>query len=115
MAHHRLRCWKRQNFTGALGYEVLFTSSSTGEGSTGCGRFCAGVFRLFIVKSGVGKTSLLYALQSGLGLRVAEIGVPPVKAGTPPRMWEMFTLDGGGGSLSIRRGARVWFVGCKRR
>ncbi len=79
-----------------IGYEVLFTSSSTGEGIDRLRQVLRGRLSVFIGKSGVGKTSLLNALQSGLGLRVAEIGRTTGKGRHTTSHVEMFTLDGGG-------------------
>lgn len=57
----------------AIGYPVLYTSAKTGEGVEAlrdrlCGRISA-----LAGPSGVGKSSLLNAIQPGLGLRTAEV------------------------------------------
>ncbi len=56
-----------------IGYDVLYTSATSGEGIEGLREHLAGHVTLFVGSSGVGKSSLLNALQPGLGLRVGEI------------------------------------------
>ncbi len=79
-----------------IGYEVLLTSSVTGEGINTLRETLHERHSVFIGKSGVGKTSLLNALQPGLGLRVAEIGRTTGKGRHTTSYVEMFPLDGGG-------------------
>jgi ribosome biogenesis GTPase len=57
-----------------IGYEVIHTSAKTGVGLERLGARLAGHITIFVGPSGVGKSSLLNALQPGLGLRVGEIG-----------------------------------------
>lgn len=57
-----------------LGYSVLFTSAKCGRGVEDlCGRL-KGLVTAFVGPSGVGKSSLLNAVQPGLNLRTTEIG-----------------------------------------
>jgi ribosome biogenesis GTPase len=56
-----------------LGYHVIMTSVVTGEGIDELRRALTGRTSAFLGKSGVGKTSLLNALQPGLGLRVNQV------------------------------------------
>lgn len=56
-----------------IGYDVLYTSAKRGEGIEELRAHLAGHVTLFVGSSGVGKSSLLNALQPGLGLRVGEI------------------------------------------
>jgi len=56
-----------------IGYDVLYTSAKSGEGMEELREQLAGHVTLFVGSSGVGKSSLLNALQPGLGLRVGEI------------------------------------------
>jgi ribosome biogenesis GTPase len=57
----------------ALGYTVLLTSAGSGEGIDALRDKLAGKLSVLIGKSGVGKTSLLNALQPGLGQRVGAV------------------------------------------
>ncbi len=50
-----------------IGYPVLLVSAVTGEGIEELKRELQGKLSVFIGKSGVGKTSLLNAIQPGLG------------------------------------------------
>ena len=56
-----------------IGYDVLYTSAKRGQGIEQLREHLAGQITLFVGPSGVGKSSLLNALQPGLGLRVGEI------------------------------------------
>jgi ribosome biogenesis GTPase len=58
-----------------IGYDVLYTSAKRGQGIEELREHLAGRITLFVGSSGVGKSSLLNALQPGLGLRVGEISV----------------------------------------
>ncbi|HLY31477.1 MAG TPA: ribosome small subunit-dependent GTPase A, partial [Ktedonobacterales bacterium] len=57
----------------ALGYPVLLTSATTGEGVAGLRMRLSGYTSALLGASGVGKSSLLNALEPGLGLRVGEV------------------------------------------
>jgi ribosome biogenesis GTPase / thiamine phosphate phosphatase len=57
-----------------IGYPVLLTSSVTGEGLDELRQTLKGRVSAFVGKSGVGKSALLNALESGLDLRVGEVG-----------------------------------------
>lgn len=79
-----------------IGYEVLFTSSVTGEGIDGLRRALKGRTSVFIGKSGVGKSSLMNSIQPGLGLRVSGVGKETGKGRhTTTAAW-MLALDFGG-------------------
>jgi ribosome biogenesis GTPase / thiamine phosphate phosphatase len=56
-----------------LGYPVIYTSARSGKGLREFRRQLAGRISVLAGPSGVGKTSLLNAMQPGLGLRVEEI------------------------------------------
>lgn len=79
----------------ALGYPVLYTSAVTGAGLEALRERLRGKITAFIGPSGVGKSSLLNALQPGLGLRVGAIN-PRTGAGrhTTTRS-ELIPFDGG--------------------
>lgn len=80
----------------AMGYDVLLTSASTGEALNELRAALAGKLSVFIGKSGVGKTTLLNALQPQLGLRVGEINTQVDKGRHTTTHLEMFPLDTGG-------------------
>jgi ribosome biogenesis GTPase len=64
-----------------IGYPVLLTSSMTGEGLDELRQTLKGRVSAFVGKSGVGKSALLNALESGLDLRVGEVGEGKVGKG----------------------------------
>lgn len=79
----------------ALGYPVLYTSAQTGAGLEALREQLRGRITAFIGPSGVGKSSLLNALQLGLALRIGSIN-PRTGAGrhTTTRS-ELIPFDGG--------------------
>jgi ribosome biogenesis GTPase / thiamine phosphate phosphatase len=94
-----------------IGYPVLLTSVQSGYGIEDVRNAFAGNFSVLIGKSGVGKSSLLNALQPGLGLRVSEVGKGAEGKGrhTTTNL-EMFALDGGG-SVVDTPGMREFKIG----
>jgi ribosome biogenesis GTPase / thiamine phosphate phosphatase len=78
-----------------IGYPVLETSALTGEGIDALRQALQGKVSVLVGKSGVGKTSLLNAIQPGLGLRVQEVARNTKGKHTTSHM-EMFPLDFGG-------------------
>ena len=80
----------------AIGYPVLLVSAQTGAGLETLKQALAGKLSVLLGKSGVGKTSLLNALQDGLGLRVNEISRANGKGKHTTSHMEMFPLDWGG-------------------
>jgi ribosome biogenesis GTPase len=80
-----------------IGYSVLSISSVTGEGLEEIKQALQGRISVMVGKSGVGKTSLLNAIQPGLGLRVKEVSRGELGKGmhTTTHL-EMFPLDFGG-------------------
>ncbi len=79
-----------------LGYNVVLTSSQTGEGLETMRDVLKDKTSVIIGKSGVGKSSLLNALQPGLGLRVNEINTNYGKGRHTTTHLEMHHLDFGG-------------------
>ncbi len=79
-----------------LGYRVILSSVVTGEGMAEVKASLASRLSVFIGKSGVGKSSLLNALQPGLGLRVKEISASTGKGKHTTTHLEMFDLEWGG-------------------
>ena len=80
-----------------IGYSIHFVCSETGEGIDELKQILSGRMSVLIGKSGVGKTSLMNAIQPGLGLRVKAVSTGDVGKGrhTTSHL-EMFELDFGG-------------------
>nr|MEE4268565.1 ribosome small subunit-dependent GTPase A [Candidatus Krumholzibacteria bacterium] len=91
-AHKRQR-W--EYFRG-LGYTVLFTSAETGEGLEEFRAILKDRISLLIGASGVGKSTLLNALQPGLRLRVSEVTEKTGLGRHTTTRTELFPLEGGG-------------------
>lgn len=95
--------WKNPNLNEEIeiyrriGYPVLLVSAVTGEGMEELKHALQGKLSVLVGKSGVGKTSLLNAIQPGLGLRVKAVSNGEVGKGrhTTTHL-EMFELDFGG-------------------
>lgn len=80
----------------AIGYPVLYTSAKTGEGLDALGEALKGKLSVLAGSSGVGKSSLLNAMQPGLGLRVREVSEATEKGLHTTRHAELFPLEEGG-------------------
>ena len=78
------------------GYPVLLTSAAGGVGIEAFREALHGRASVIAGPSGVGKTSLLNAIQPGLGLRVGEVSKHTNKGMHTTSHLEMFPLDGGG-------------------
>jgi ribosome biogenesis GTPase len=95
--------WKNKNFEQDLeiysraGYRIQTVCANTGEGIEEIKQILQGKMSVLVGKSGVGKTSLLNAIQPGLGLRVKAVsqGVQGKGRHTTTHL-EMFELDFGG-------------------
>jgi ribosome biogenesis GTPase len=79
-----------------IGYPSILTSSLSGWGLAELKEALQGRTSVLVGKSGVGKTSLLNALQPELGLRVAEVGRKTGKGRHTTAHLEMFPLTFGG-------------------
>ncbi|GHO90853.1 putative ribosome biogenesis GTPase RsgA [Reticulibacter mediterranei] len=80
-----------------VGYAVVLTSTVTDQGIEEVRERLRDRTSVFVGMSGVGKTSLLNALQPGLGLRVKEISKATGKGKHTTTHLEMFDLVFGGG------------------
>jgi ribosome biogenesis GTPase / thiamine phosphate phosphatase len=95
--------WKNKEFYSDLeayrraGYRIQTVSATTGEGIEELKQILQGKMSVLVGKSGVGKTSLLNAIQPGLGLRVKEVSKGEQGKGrhTTTHL-EMFELEFGG-------------------
>ena len=80
-----------------IGYPIQLVSSVTGEGIDALKSALQGKTSVLVGKSGVGKTSLLNAIQPGLGLRVKAVSSGELGKGRHTTThYEMFELDFGG-------------------
>lgn len=78
------------------GYPVLEVSALTGEGVEELREACNGHVSLFSGVSGVGKSSLIKALDPSLGPRVGEISEAHVQGKHTTTFYEMYSLSSGG-------------------
>ena len=95
--------WKNPEFEDEIeiyrriGYPVLLVSASTSAGIEELKQALQGKQSVMVGKSGVGKTSLLNAIQPGLGLRVKDVGSGELGKGRHTTTHsEMFELEFGG-------------------
>jgi ribosome biogenesis GTPase len=79
-----------------LGYPVVVSSAVSGEGIQAVRDALSGKVSVLLGKSGVGKTSLLNAIQPGLGLRVKAVDDHTGEGRHTTTHLEMFDLDAGG-------------------
>lgn len=79
-----------------IGYPVLFTSAHSGVGLEELRRRLSGQLSALAGPSGAGKTSLLNALQPGLGLAVREVSQYSSKGRHTTVVRQLFPLTGGG-------------------
>lgn len=80
----------------AIGYEVILTSTVTGQGLDELKLRLQGHLSALIGKSGVGKTSLLNAVEPGLGRRVQAVSKATGKGRHTTTASEIFMLASGG-------------------
>lgn len=81
----------------AIGYPVVTSSAVSGAGLEEVKAAFADRLSVLVGKSGVGKSSLLNALEPGLGLRVNEVRARDGRGRHTTTHLEMFPLAGGGG------------------
>jgi len=79
-----------------IGYEVLYTSVTEDVGIEELTGILQGKISVLTGSSGVGKSSLLNAIQPGLGLSVNEVSQATEKGLHTTRHAEMFALEVGG-------------------
>ena len=81
---------------GQLGYPVVLVSAETGQGMNLLKKIVAGKDSVVTGQSGVGKSSILNAIQSGLSLRVAHVSSENDKGRHTTTAAELIPLDTGG-------------------
>lgn len=95
-----------------LGYPVYLVSAQTGEGVERFRESLAGRTSALLGPSGVGKSSLLNALQPGLAQKVGAIGATTHKGHHTTTGTRLFPLDGpAGGYLADTAGFRSLALG----
>ncbi len=77
------------------GFPTLQVSAETGEGMGGLAAAVAGKVSAFTGNSGVGKSSILNALQPGFGLEVGEVSEKLGRGRHTTRHVELFPVAGG--------------------
>ncbi|OGO08431.1 MAG: ribosome small subunit-dependent GTPase A [Chloroflexi bacterium RBG_13_66_10] len=79
-----------------IGYPVFFTSAKSGKGVAEIRKSLRGKISVLSGPSGAGKTSLLNAVQPGLGLRTREVREKTRKGHHTTVVPELLPLEGGG-------------------
>lgn len=85
----------RQIYEGA-GYRVIQTSVETGEGVADIREACRGGINLFSGESGVGKSSLIKALDPSLSPKIGSISTAHLQGRHTTSLYEMYPLQSGG-------------------
>lgn len=83
-------------FYSQLGIPAFLTSATTAQGIARLRQWLIGRQTVFAGQSGVGKSSLLNAIQPGLGLRVREVSETTQKGRHTTTTAELLRLDFGG-------------------
>ena len=80
----------------SAGYTVLETSARTGEGIDALRERCRDRINLFSGESGVGKSSIIKALDPGLDPKIGRISDVHLQGKHTTSLYEMYRLAGGG-------------------
>ena len=78
------------------GYRVMEVSALKGEGVDALRESCRGRISLFSGVSGVGKSSLIKAMDPGLELKIGEISEAHLQGRHTTTFYEMYPLSSGG-------------------
>ena len=78
------------------GYKVIPCSARSGEGVDELRGLCRGKLSLFSGESGVGKSSLIKALDPGLNPKIGKISSAHLQGKHTTSLYEMYRLDSGG-------------------
>lgn len=84
------------NIYTKAGYNVVETSAKTGEGIEELRKICDGKVCLFSGESGVGKSSLIKALDPTLDPKIGKISVAHLQGKHTTSLYEMYELASGG-------------------
>lgn len=95
-----------------LGYPVLFASAESGHGVDELRVATRGLCSIFVGHSGVGKTSLLNALDPGLGERVQALSAASGRGQHTTTTSALYALPGGGEVIDSPgvRGFALWGI-----
>ena len=85
----------RRIYEGA-GYRVIETSCKTGEGIDDLRKACSGKLSLFSGESGVGKSSLIKAIDPLLAPKIGQISLAHLQGKHTTSLYEMYPIKGGG-------------------
>ena len=85
----------KEIYTGA-GYRVIETSALTGEGIDELRELCKGGINLVSGESGVGKSSIIKALDPGLDPKTGHISYAHLQGRHTTSLYEMYRLSSGG-------------------
>ena len=80
----------------SAGYPVIETSVRTGEGIDAVRKACKGCVNLFSGESGVGKSSLIKALDPSLNPKIGAISAAHLQGKHTTSLYEMYPLTSGG-------------------
>jgi ribosome biogenesis GTPase len=83
-------------FYQPIGYPIIYSCAKTGQGVDELRNRLTGKVSALAGPSGVGKSSLLNAVQQGLGLAVREISGAVQKGRHTTSVRQLFPLEGGG-------------------
>ena len=78
------------------GYRVIDTSCKTGEGIDALREACSGKLSLFSGESGVGKSSLIKAIDPSLAPKIGQISLAHLQGKHTTSLYEMYPIRGGG-------------------
>ena len=78
------------------GYNIIETSVLTGEGIDRIREACIGKVNLFSGESGVGKSSLIKALDPSLDPKIGDISIAHLQGKHTTSLYEMYRLSSGG-------------------
>ena len=85
----------REIYEGA-GYRIIETSAKTGEGVDELRELCKGKVSLFSGESGVGKSSLIKALDPSLDPKIGRISDVHLQGKHTTSLYEMYRMESGG-------------------
>ena len=83
----------RRIYEGA-GYKVIETSCKTGEGIDALRDACSGKLSLFSGESGVGKSSLIKAIDPSLAPKIGQISLAHLQGKHTTSLYEMYPIRG---------------------
>ena len=83
----------RRIYEGA-GYRVIETSCKTGEGIDELRKACSGKLSLFSGESGVGKSSLIKAIDPALEPKIGQISLAHLQGKHTTSLYEMYPIRG---------------------